>query len=454
MQNYIIIGGSDAGISAALRIKELSPHASVKIFLEDNYPNYSICGIPFYLSNEVKDWRALAHRTQRDIELQGIEIFTQRKIELIDVEKKKIYCNQGEHAYDKLLLATGAQSVIPKIPGVDLPGVYTLRWIDDMLEIDRYITENKVRHATIIGGGYIGVEMADALHRRCLEITLIETSGTVLKTLDSEFGKKVEDELNSHNIKTVHNERIVRITRNESQLELESANNFIHRSELVIVATGAKPNAQLLQDKGIKLGKWGAYQVNQNMETNLKHIYAAGDCIETWHSFLKQYVYLPLGSTAHKQGRIAGENMVGNKVAFAGVVGTQVVKIFNLVVGRTGLHERDCNDYQIPSRTTESEHWDHKIYYPKAKKMFIRITANPLTKELLGMQIIGSFHSEISKRLDMAAIAIQNRFTVDHLNDLDLSYTPPLSSPWDPIQTAAQGWLNTIRIENKQNSDV
>lgn len=446
MHSYAIIGGSDAGISAALRIKELFPDARVKMFLKDEYPNYSICGIPFYLSREIKDWRTLAHRKRQEIELSEIDICTQEKVELIDVKNKKVHSGKGEYTYDKLLLATGAQSVIPQISGMDLPGAYTLRWIDDMLAIDQYIIEHKVKEVIIIGGGYIGVEMADAMRIRGLDVTLIETSGAILKTLDHEFGRRVEDELKMHGVNIIHETRIKRIIKKQTQLVVEDEGGIVHESEMVLVATGVRPDTQLLQESGISVGKWGAYQVNRYMETNLEGIYAAGDCIETWHSYLKQCVYLPLGSTAHKQGRIAGENMVGNKVSFEGSLGTQVLKVFDLVVGRTGLHDRDCNNYQLPSKTIESEHWDHKVYYPDAKKMFIRVTGNPLTRALLGIQIIGSFHSEISKRLDIAATAIHNRMTVDQLRDLDLSYTPPLSGPWDPIQVAAQAWSKECKI--------
>jgi NADPH-dependent 2,4-dienoyl-CoA reductase/sulfur reductase-like enzyme len=443
MLNHLIIGGSDAGISAALRIKEIAPTHRVRMLLKDQYPNYSICGIPFYLSGEISDWKTLSHRTLREIESLGIEVLTDQEVLEISPEEKWIRTQSAEYRYDKLLIATGANSVIPKIEGLNLPGVFTLRWIDEMLSIEQYIRDHNAKEVIIVGGGYIGIEMSDAFQKRGLKVTLIETSDTVLRTLDNEFGKKVEQTLESKGVKVAHNVRISRIAIGNNKLIVAGSNDFTGQSDLVIVATGVTPNTELLKSAGIAIGKSGAYQVTRKMESNLADIYVAGDCGETWNGIIQDYAYMPLGTTAHKQGRIAGENMAGGDRLYDGSIGTQVVKIFDLVAGRTGFHDRDCSKYNIPSLTVESEHWDHKVYYPEAQKLYIRLTANPSTGKLLGMQILGPTTTEVAKRIDIAATAIQNNYTVEQLMDLDLSYTPPLSSPWDPVQMAGQAWLKT-----------
>ena len=209
---------------------------------------------------------------------------------------------------------------------------------------------------------------------------------------------------------------------------------------MILVATGARPEAELARDAGILLGENGAIRVSPAMETNVPDIYAAGDCVETRHRLIKRPVYMPLGTTAHKQGRVAGENVVGGRAEFQGSLGTQVVKIFELVVARTGLRDQEAIGEGFEPLTVQSESWDHKVYYPGAKKVRIRITGDRGTHRLLGAQIVGSYGAEVAKRIDVFATALYQEMRVEDLNHLDLSYTPPLSSPWDPVQLAAQAW--------------
>ncbi len=214
---------------------------------------------------------------------------------------------------------------------------------------------------------------------------------------------------------------------------------------MVLVAVGSRPETGLARSAGIETGVKGAICVNRRMETSIPDIYAAGDCAETYHRLLGKNTYLPLGTTAHKQGRIAGENAVGGNREYAGTLGTQSVKIFNLVAARTGLKDDEALKEGFSPLSVDIETWDHKIYYPHAEKMRIRITGDQKTGKLLGAQIIGAYGTEVSKRIDTVAAAIHNGMTVESLNDLDLSYTPPLSSPWDPVQMAAQAWSQANR---------
>ncbi|MEL6141687.1 MAG: FAD-dependent oxidoreductase [Bacteroidota bacterium] len=439
----LIIGGSDAGISAALRAKELAPTVQVTMILADEYPNFSICGIPFYLSGEVSDWRNLAHRTEADIKAAGIEVIKNERAIKIDPIEKEVttinsVSNRNRYSYDKLIIGTGAKSVRPPITGLELDGVFTLRWIGEMLRINEYIQSHGVRSAVIVGGGYIGLEMADALTLRGVKTTLIEFAPNVLTTVDPPFGDQVEKLLRGHGISILTNTKVESIERIGTQLRLSGTRNLSKQADLVLVCVGAQPETTLAMEAGVELGARSAIKTNRYQGTNIPDVYAAGDCAETWHQLAKQFTYLPLGTTAHKQGRIAGENAVRGRRQFQGSLGTQSIKLFDTVIARTGLHDRDAERFGIQSFTHASTFDDHKAYYPGATKIHLRLTGEVASGRLLGVQIMGKVTAEISKRIDIAATAIFNELTIEQLSDLDLSYTPPLSSPWDPLQMAAQ----------------
>ena len=299
------------------------------------------------------------------------------------------------------------------------------------------------RSAIIVGAGYIGVEMADALAHRGLQVTLVGRTKSVLATVDPELGDIIGDELRRHNVEVRTN---VEVTGIESSncLRVSGTNGFEQSADLVLVAAGVKPASQLAAKAGISTGQKGAIQVDTSMQTNIPDIYAAGDCVETWHRVLQQYKYLPLGTTSHKQGRVAGENAVGGNRHFAGCVGTQVVKVFDLAAARTGLLEHEAKAAGFNPLTVETDAWDHKAYYPGAHEMRIRVTGDADTGKLLGAQIVGHWRQEVAKRIDIFAAALFHGMSVEEFNDLDLSYTPPLSSPWDPVQIAAQAWCRAI----------
>jgi NADPH-dependent 2,4-dienoyl-CoA reductase/sulfur reductase-like enzyme len=444
---FLIIGGSDAGISAALRARELDRKATITVVLADGYPNFSICGLPFFLSGETPDWHQLAHRT----EFEGIEIRQWHTATAIDPERKTVELvdRESHHSvlpYDRLLIATGAAPLIPKIPGTDLPGVHTLHTMEDSFAVDRRLRKEKPRSVIIVGAGYIGVEMADALVHRGLKVTLVGKTESVLATVDVELGDLIGEELRRHHVDVKTNVDVQDISSSNC-LRVGGSNGFEQSADLVLVATGVRPSSELADSAGIVTGARGAIMVNTSMQTNKPDIYAAGDCVETWHRILQQYKYLPLGTTSHKQGRVAGENAVGGSKHFGGSVGTQVVKVFDLVAGRTGLRNHEAKDAGFNPRTVETNAWDHKVYYPGAQPMKLRVTGDVDTGRLLGAQIVGHCRSEVAKRIDVFAAALFHEMSVDAMSDLDLSYTPPLSSPWDPVQLASQNWCAN-RLEN------
>ncbi|MGC8493688.1 MAG: FAD-dependent oxidoreductase [Syntrophobacteraceae bacterium] len=450
MGKLVIIGGSDAGISGALRARELSPATEVTVVVADRYPNFSICGLPFYLSGEVADWQILAHRTAQEIEKEGVRLLCDHLATSIDPARKRVLVRSPggeprELAYDSLILATGAQSIRPNIDGMELPGVFLLRWMEDAFAIERFIGERRPRSAIIVGAGYIGMEMADALTYRGMEVTVVEFLDSVLTTVDAEFGERIETRLKEHGVKVNTGISVTRIGEAEGQLAIHGAEGFSAMADMVLVAVGARPRTEPALSAGIEAGFKGALRVDRSMRTSAPDIYAAGDCAETWHRLLRQNSYLPLGTTAHKQGRVAGENAVGGSREFQGTLGTQAVKIFDLVVGRTGLRDSEAARAGFDPVTVEFEAWDHKAYYPGARKLWIRLTGERGSGRLLGAQMLGDRQSEVSKRIDVFATAIYNDMSIDALSDLDLSYTPPLSSPWDPVQMSAQAWSKCQR---------
>lgn len=447
MTQMLIIGGSDAGISAALRIKEIDPKAKVTVMAADAYPNFSICGLPFYLSGEVKDWRTLAHRTVEEITKHGIDLLLDHKALAIEPQTKQVQVrssdgNNHRIGYGKLLIATGAESAKPLIEGLEIPGVFFLRWMDDSFAVKQFVDQESPRRAVVIGGGYIGLEMADALTHKGMAVTLLEFAPEVLTTLDPELGALIRAELQSKGVRVITGQVVQRISRSEDGLSVHTAAGDTVAADMVLVAAGARPSTELAQTAGISLGAGNAIQVDRHMATQKADIWAGGDCVQTWHRLLERHVYMPLGTTAHKQGRVAGGNMLGRACEFQGSLGTQVVKVLDQVAARTGLREIEAAEAGFDPLTVSLTSWDHKVYYPGAKELHIRLTGDRSTGRLLGVQLVGHRASEVSKRVDIVATALYHGMTVKELCDLDLSYTPPLSSPWDPVQMAAMEWCS------------
>lgn len=446
-----IIGGSDAGISAALAARDVDPNAEISVFLADDFPNFSICGLPFFLSGETPEWQKLAHRTEFD----GIEMHKGSVVKHIDPRRQTISVQAGsgvieEITFDKLIVATGAAPVRPQIDGLTLDGVFQLHTMEDSFRLKEYLKESGAASAIIIGAGYIGMEMADALSHLGMRVTLVDRFSVVFPSIDPELGSLIEDKLKEKGVEVVTDAQIASIESSATGLTITAKQGWRACADVVLVVAGVKPASDLARAAGVPLGSHGAIRVNARMETEVPKIYAAGDCVETWHRLLQRYTYLPLGTTSHKQGRVAGENAAGGAREFAGSLGTQVVKIFDIAVARTGLRQADAQDAGLPAATTAFSCWDHKAYYPGAEKMHLRVTGDPFTGKLLGAQIVGHWKSEVAKRIDIFAAALFQGMSVDALNDLDLSYTPPLSSPWDPVQMSAQAWMR----ENAPSMDL
>jgi NADPH-dependent 2,4-dienoyl-CoA reductase/sulfur reductase-like enzyme len=459
-----MIGGSDAGISAALRARELDPGSEVTVVVADAYPNFSICGIPYYVSGEVTHWRNLAHRTIADLEAAGMGLRLDTSARRIEVAGRKLLITSPGGAeevlgYDKLIVGTGAVPVRPPIGGLAGPdalgaadGVHLLHSMGDTFAVIRTLETAGPASAVIVGGGYIGLEMADALTVRGLAVTQMEQLPEVLPTVDPELGALVHAELAGHGVEVLAGTTVQAITRGaagqtgrlEVQATAADGTAVTRHADLVLVVVGVRPETTLVAEAGATLGFKGAIAVDEQMRTNLPDVFAAGDCVVTHHRLLGQ-TYLPLGTTAHKQGRVAGENALGGTRKFAGSLGTQVVKIFDQAAARTGLRDHEAIPAGFDPVTVGSQADDHKAYYPGSHPIAMRVTGDRTTGQLLGLQLFGHKHAEIAKRIDIAATAIFHRMTVDAVSDLDLSYTPPLGSPWEAVQMGAQAWVRATQ---------
>jgi NADPH-dependent 2,4-dienoyl-CoA reductase/sulfur reductase-like enzyme len=446
MSSILIVGGGDAGISAALRIRELDPLRRVTVMLADDYPNWSICGLPYFLGGETPDWHDLAHHKA----FPGIDILRNMRAEKIDPAAKVVTVAGSDGgstvlAYDALILATGSVPVIPDIPGTDLPGVHVLHTMDDALRVDRLLGRDPApRNATILGAGYIGMEMAEALVHRGLRVTVVSRGDWAFPTVDPPFGEALGAELRRHGVNLLLGVTIEAIETGEAPhgLVVRGTGGVSVATDLVLIAIGVRPDTSLAASARVELGVGGAIRVDRMMRTNVPGIWAAGDCAETWHHFLQRSVHIALGTVSHKQGRVAAESILGGTRPFAGSVGTQVVKVFDHIVARTGLLEREARDNSFNAATVESELSDRNTYYPGASRMRVRVLGDRNTGRLLGAQILGSRQAEVAKRIDVFATALFHGMSVAALGDLDLSYAPPVSSPWDPVQAAALAWEN------------
>jgi len=454
--HLVAIGGSDAGISTALRARELDPSVDVTVVVADAYPNFSICGIPYYFSREVQPWQSLAHRTHADLEATGMTLRLNTLATNIDVQGRRLTVRDANGsettiAYDELMVGTGASPSTAGISGLDQlgpdDGVHLLHSMGDTFALERYLDERQPETAIIVGAGYVGLEMAEALTVRGLQVTQLQRGPEVLSTLDPELGALVHDELTRHGVDVVTSTRVEAIARDAGQIVVTGTHNgeaFSRAADVVLVVVGVRPNTSLLTAAGATTGAGAAVAVDEQMRTGLPHVWAAGDGIVTHHRLLG-VTYLPLGTTAHKQGRVAGENALGGDARFAGSLGTQVVKVFDVVAARTGLRDVEANAAGFAPHSHTSIADDHKRYYPGATPISIRVTGDTRDGRLLGSQLVGTRGAEISKRVDTYATALHHGMTVAEMSDLDLSYTPPLGSPWDAVQMATQAWERALR---------
>ena len=435
-----IIGGVAAGMSAAAKARRTDSSLDVVVYEQGPYISYGACGMPYYIAGDIPDHTSLIVRTPEQMEKQGVRVHLHHRVTAIDPAAGRLTIHDRKAKrefvsdYDKLVIATGARPVEPPLPGHHLAGVFGLRSLDSGIAIRQYATEHRPRQAVVLGGGYIGVEMAETFRRLGLAVTMLIRSGQVMRTtIDDDVRALVHAELERRGV-TI-------LTGTPTAFEGQDQVEAVHTSEgplpcdLVLLGLGAQPNVELARRAGVTLGPTSAIATDAQMATNLPGIYAAGDCAESYHLVTDKGAYIPLGSTANKQGRVAGENAAGGQATFGGVVGTMVVRCFDLVVASTGLTATSARSEGFDVKETMIRAQDISHYMPGSAAIHVKLVADTTSRRLVGGQIVGQ--KGVAKRVDVLAAAIQAGMTVDHLRALDLSYAPPFAPAWDPILVAA-----------------
>ncbi|MBS4200000.1 FAD-dependent oxidoreductase [Bacillus sp. FJAT-49732] len=438
---YVIIGGDAAGMSAAMQIIKYDQDAEVVTLEKGAIYSYGQCGLPYTISGLVPSTDDLiARRIETFRNKFGIDARTYHEVQTIDPKTKTVVGQDTQSgkrfhlSYDKLLIASGASPIIPDWKGIGLSGVHTLKTIPDANQIIRNLSE-EIQNVTVIGGGDIGLEMAESFRTLGKSVRLIHRGTYVGKMFDPDMAQYIHEEAKKHQIELIVNENVIAIEGLRS-VESIRTDQKVYKTDLVLISTGIKPNTSFIQGTGITTGMKGAIQTNRYMETNVKDIYAAGDCTLQYHMVKEQDDYVPLGTTANKQGRIAGLNMARQPRRFKGITGSSILKFMDLTLGKTGLSEWEAMKLNIPYEVVKIEAKDIANYYPGSRPIHIKLTYRSDNYQLLGGQIIGE--KGVDKRVDVLATALFNRMTILELEDLDLSYAPPYNGSWDPIQRAAR----------------
>jgi NADPH-dependent 2,4-dienoyl-CoA reductase/sulfur reductase-like enzyme/rhodanese-related sulfurtransferase len=453
----VIIGGVATGPKAAARLRRLNPGAEITLIERGKFLSYAGCGMPYFVGGDVEDWRSLnatpagiprdsfffrnvKNLNVRDRTLARSIDRKNKTVDIVHVETGEV----GTIPYDTLVLATGGEPIPLPVEGSDLNNVFRLWQPEDAIAMREVVTVGDPKTAVIIGGGLIGVEMTEALTRWGLHVTLVEMMPHILPgLLDEEVAAYLTRYLRSEGVDILTGSRVTKILGNdEGNVTHVITTDGEIQSDMVLIAIGVRPNMKLAKEAGLEIGKMGGIAVNEYLQTSDPDIYAGGDCVENVHLITGEKVFVPLGSTANKHGRVIADNIMGNKEKFKGVLGTGVVKVFDYNVGKTGLTESQAREAGFDVVTTLSPAMDSAHYYPTHKPVLLKLIADRKTKKLLGIQAVG--FGETVKRVDVIATALTFGATVDDLPALDLGYAPPYSTAVDIAAHAANVLCNKI----------
>jgi NADPH-dependent 2,4-dienoyl-CoA reductase/sulfur reductase-like enzyme len=424
----LVIGGVAAGLSAATRARRIDPGLEILVLEKGATISYGACGLPYYVEDRVRQPEDLiVHTPEYFRKERNISVRTGAAVAEIAHARREVALASGERIhYDRLVIATGARPASGSIGGTDQPHVFRLNTFDDGIRLKRYLAERKPRRAVVIGGGFIGLEAADAIRRNGLAVTLFEGSQHLLRREDPDLTNSLSGHLQRFGVK-------VRIGARVRAIEPDRVDDT--PCDLVLLATGLRPNAEIAVEAGVHKGRTGAIAVDDRMQTNLGGVYAAGDCAETMHLVTGRPSYIPLGTTANKMGRVAGANAAGVRERFAGVAGTCVLSVFGLGVGMTGLSVEQARREGFSPLSSRIEARARARYFG-GRSTTVELVADKNTGRLLGAVVIGE--QGVDGRINVVAAALQNRMTVDEFERLDLAYAPPFSTVWDPLLIAAQ----------------
>ena len=441
--NIVIIGGVASGAKAAAKVKRLLPHASVKIFTDDTHVSYSSCGLPYFIQGNFSDYTSLLVRSPEEFKASGIDVFLQSKVEKIFPEQKNVLVKNFETVelvpYDKLIIATGASPVRPKIKGIDdFENIFTVRKIEDGINIREKMLKSK--NAVIIGGGYIGIEMLEAFSKNNVYTHLFERSSQIMPTLDLEMSEVAKKRLNSIENKNfeLHTDSMATefIGKDGVLTGVITSDGKQYECDLAIVCAGVKPNTELAKEAGIEIGETGAIKVNKLMRTSVEDIFACGDCAEKTHIVSGKKVWVPLGSTANKEGRCAAMNVAGVYCEFEGILGSMVTRCLNTTIAMTGLTEKEAFEIGFKPVSVVVSKYDKVAYMPDTGEITLKVVADKITGLLLGAQAVGSIGAD--KRVNTVTSGLIGHLTVEEFSNNDLTYSPAYSPTIDPLLNAMQ----------------
>src|SRR3989338_2060079 len=435
-KHLVIIGGVAAGMKAAAKARRESPAMKITVVTDEQYISYAGCGMPYFIGDIIKDSKKLLVREPPYFKnMHNIDVLTRHQATAIDTKSKQVKVKNLENGqdlafnYDKLILATGAQPIVPPLPGISLGNIFTLRTINDAVRIKSFVDGGKVKNAVIVGGGLIGLEMAENLVLRGIKVTVVEL-------LDqNHLTEKGVEVITSDGVKSFDGDGgsyVTRVITGKRQLP----------ANMVILSIGIKPNTKLAQEAGIEIGTTRAIKVNERMETNIPDVYAVGDCAESIHLVTGKPAWIALGSTAAKMGRVAAINATGGIDIFKGVLGSLIVKVFEMNIGKAGLSEREAIKEGFKIKSTIVPASDVAHYYPGAKDIIIKLIADVPTRKLLGAEIVGT--GVVDKRIDIIEAALTFGATVDQISKLDLAYAPPYAMSMDAVIVAANVLSNKL----------
>jgi NADPH-dependent 2,4-dienoyl-CoA reductase/sulfur reductase-like enzyme/rhodanese-related sulfurtransferase len=449
----VVIGANAAGAKAACKAKRINPEAEVTLIDKGNFISYGACGIPYFVSDTVTDVKELMKTpvgVVRDVnffkKVKGVDVITGTEAVRIDCASMKVDLLETATSrswsidYDKLVIATGSSPIIPPVENREIANIFTVKTIEDAILLKEKSVAGK--SACIVGGGLIGLEMAEALHSRGMKITMIEMRDQLLPgLLDREMAALVENYVRMNGVELRTSCKLTGFAGDGSVERVLTDQGEIP-ADIVVLAVGVRPNVELAKTAGLRIGFTGAISVDERLNTSDPHIYACGDCCESYDLINSRATYVPLGSTANKEGRVAGINAAGGRASLSGILGTGMVKVFSLNIGRTGYTEARAREAGFKVETVLSPFPDKAHYYPEAKPIAIKLIADRSKGRILGMQAVGE--GDVAKRVDVAATAIKFEATAMDLSHLDLGYAPPYSAAMDNLIVAADIMKNKL----------
>ena len=460
MKRLLVIGGVAAGPKAAAKARRCDPEMEIVLYQEEDDISYAGCGLPYYISGVIEEREDLISRTPGKFALEGIKILKNRRIEKIDIPNRAVSgrkIGSGEtftDHFDRLVIATGAYAIRPKIEGMDLANVFYLRSIFDADAICEKIRSENIQNIVIAGGGYIGLEMAESLVHLGKNVTVVELAPQILTLFDEDFAGVLRQYLEKKGVKIFTSEGIQALKGKGGKVTQVQTMSREIEADVVLMSLGIRPQVELAKQAGLKMGETGAIWVNERMETSAEGIYAAGDCAETIHLITGKRIWIPLGSTANKQGRVVGTNACGGNATFPGVMGTTVFKTFEFNVAKTGLSMRETEKEGFHPVQAIVRGYDRAHFYPGRKESTLKVIADKETGRILGGQAVGEGPSD--KFIDILAMALHGKMTCRELANVDLAYAPPFSPVLSPIIVAANVLTNKLegKVEGIQASEV